>query len=250
MQVRDRNTHKLLKKYFFKSKCKAGVRQLKMLIESSEGVIINEKRIARVKKKFGLVTQIRRKNKYRKFAKIKHEHDSCANLIDQNFKDLKPNQVYSTDITTIKYANKKAYLAAVKDLCTKEIVGHEVSLRIDLKLAHQAVDKALRKLADTEKEGLIIHSDQGFHYTHFSYRNKLEEAGVTQSMSRKGNCLDNAPIESFFGILKDHLELKDCKNIQDIKKEVTKKIRYYNEVRPQVGLKKMPPSKYRRHLNS
>lgn len=249
MQDRDRATYKLIKKHFDKSKYKAGVRQLKMLIECSEGITVNEKRIARVKKKFGLVTQIRRKNKYREFAKKKHEHDSCANLIDQNFKDLGPNQVYSTDITTLKYANKKAYLAAVKDLCTKEIVGHEVSLRIDLKLAHRAVDKALRRLKEVEREGLIIHSDQGFHYTHFSYRNKLDRAGVTQSMSRKGNCLDNAPIESFFGIIKDHLELKDCKNIQDIKKEVTRKIRYYNEVRPQVGLKKMPPSKYRRHLN-
>ncbi len=67
-------------------------------------------------------------------------------------------------------------------------------------------------------------------------------------MSRKGNCLDNAPIESFFGLLKDHLDLSDCKNINDVKNEVTKKIRFYNHNRPQLGLKKMPPSEYRRHL--
>ena len=95
----------------------------------------------------------------------------------------------------------------------------------------------------------MIHSDQGFHFTHLSYRKKLEDNGITQSMSRRGNCLDNAPIESFFGTLKDHLNLKKCKSLADVKKEVTKVINYYNYKRPQIGLKKMPPKEYRRHLN-
>lgn len=111
------------------------------------------------------------------------------------------------------------------------------------------MDRALKKLSEKELEELIVHSDQGFHFTHFSFRNKLDALGVTQSMSRKGNCLDNAPIESFFGLLKDHLELNKCKDLKDVTREVTKKMKYYNEKRPQLGLKKMPPTEYRRHLN-
>ena len=249
LKERDEETKRIIKRHFDQSKGKAGVRQLRMMIERSEGLTINEKRIARIKKKFGLITKIRKKNKYRKFAKKKQEHETCANLLDRNFKGLLPDQVYSTDITTLKYGNKKAYLAAVKDLGTKEIVSFNVSNRIDIKLTNRAIEKALSRLTSENKGKLIVHSDQGFHFTHFSYRNKLEKEGITQSMSRKGNCLDNAPIESFFGLIKDHLDLKDCKNVQDVKKEVTQKIRYYNDERPQLGLKKMPPSEYRRHLN-
>jgi putative transposase len=243
---REIKDFKIIKKYFDKGRQKDGIRQLKMVIEREEGLIFNRKKIARIKRKFGLFTQIRRKNKYRLFAKKKQEHETCANLLDRNFESLRPDEIYSTDITTVKYGNKKAYVAAVKDLCTKEIVGFEVSRRIGLEVAHVAVDKAMTCLSDDIKKNLLIHSDQGFHYTHFAYRSMLETQGVTQSMSRKGNCLDNAPIESFFGLLKDHLDLKNCKSITDVKKEVTKKIKYYNQVRPQLGLKKMPPSEYRR----
>lgn len=248
MSDRDKYSLSIIKKHFDKSKEKDGIRQLKMVIKNSENIVFNEKRIARIKRKFGLITKIRRKNKFREVAKKKHEHESCPNVLGREFKVLKSDQVYSTDITTIKYRHKKVYLAAVKDLCSKDIVGFNVSNRIDLNLSNGAIDKALRRLRKKEKENLMIHSDQGFHYTHISYREKLKSNGVTQSMSRKGNCIDNAPIESFFGLIKDHLELKECKSLDDVKKEVTKKIRYYNEVRPQLGLKKMPPSKYRRHI--
>jgi putative transposase len=244
----DYNDYLLVKKYFDKSRCKHGIRQLRMAIERGEGLIFNEKKIARIKNKYGLETIIRRKNKYRLFAKNKQEHDTFPNLLSRSFKQKIPNKVYSTDITQINYGDKKAYVAAVKDLCTNEIVGKSISNRIDIKLTNSAIDKALKKLTREERKGLMIHSDQGFHFTHISYRLKLLKNGVTQSMSRKGNCIDNAPIESFFGHLKDILDVKSCKNIEDIKKEVTKKINYYNHRRPQLGLKKMPPSEYRRHL--
>lgn len=245
---KDENDFKLIEKHFIKSDEKAGIRQLKMIIERKEGIIFNKKKIARIKKKFKLVTKIRIKNRHRFFALKKQEHDVVPNLLNRSFSQSKQNRVYSIDITQVRYAGTKAYIAAVKDLCTKEIVGKEVSSRIDLSLANRAIEKALKRLSEKEKRKLMVHSDQGVHFTHESFRKKLKENGVTQSMSRKGNCLDNAPIESFFGILKDHLDLKRCKSIKDVKKEVTKKISYYNNERPQVGLKKMPPSLYRRHL--
>lgn len=244
---KDESDFNLIEKHFLNSNKKAGIRQLKMIIERKEGLIFNKKKIARIKKKYKLETEIRRKNVFRKFAKKQQEHEVCANLLDRNFKQEKCDQVYSIDITQVKYNQKKAYIAAVKDLYTKEIVSKTVSHRIDINLTNKAIDGAIKKLSEKQKENLLIHSDQGFHFTHFSYRKKLEENGITQSMSRKGNCLDNAPIESFFGILKDHLELRGCRTIKDVEKEVTKKIDYYNNERPQWGLKKMPPSEYRRH---
>jgi len=219
-----------------------------MLIESDSGIILNKKKIARIKRKYNLVTKIRRKNKYRLFIKKKQEHKTFPNLLDRKFEQTEADKVYSIDITQINFEHKKSYVAAVKDLCTKEIVGKSVSNRIDIKLTNSAIDKALKRLTIKEKENLMVHSDQGFHFTHFSYRERLKKQGVTQSMSRKGNCIDNAPIESFFGQLKDLIDLTNCKKHEEVEKEVTKQINYYNHRRPQLGLKKMPPSEYRRHL--
>jgi len=246
---RDLETYQIVKEYHIKAKGKSGIRQLKMQIERSEGLILNHKRIARIKRKFKLETMIRRKNKYRFFAKKKHEHETCKNVLQRNFSQSKPDQVYSMDITEVRYNKKKAYIAAIKDLCSKEVIAKSVSNRINIELTNSAVDKAIKKLPESKRKSLMIHTDQGFHFTHISYRERLQKEGITQSMSRKGNCLDNAPIESFFGTLKDHLDFTDCKNIKDVEKEVTKQINYYNHRRPQLGLKKMPPSEYRRHLN-
>jgi putative transposase len=249
LKERDVEDLIILKKYHEKSKHKDGIRQLAMTIPREEGLVMNHKKIARLKSKYKLVTKIRVKNRYRYFAKKKQEHETCPNILERNFKDLNADQVYSTDITTLSYDGKKAYFAAVKDLGTKDIVGLSVSNRIDTQLTNTAMRKALDRLTSKEKKKLMVHSDQGFHFTHISFRALLDESGVTQSMSRKANCLDNAPIESFFGLIKDHLELKSCKTIEDVEKEVTRAVNYYNYERPQVGLKKMPPIEYRRHLN-
>jgi transposase InsO family protein len=245
---KDSEDYELIKYVFEKHKQKVGIRQLKMLIEREFDLVFNHKKIARIKRKYQLETKIRRKNKYRQFIKKKQEHEVFPNLLNRNFNQKRPSRVYSTDITEVRYKGKKAYIAAVKDLCTKEIVSKEVSNRIDIKLTNSAMKKALKKLSQREKTNLLVHSDQGMHFTHKSFRELLRKNNVTQSMSRKGNCIDNAPIESFFGTLKDHLDLKDCKTIEDVKNEVTKQINYYNHQRPQLALKKMPPSEYRRHF--
>jgi putative transposase len=248
MKDRDAADLVLVKYHFEKSKNKSGIRQLEMDIERKESLIYNHKKIARLKKRYELVTDIRVKSKYRQFAKMKAEHDTCPNILERNFKDLKADQVYSTDITTLKYKGKKAYFAAVKDLATKEIVGLAVSSRIDTELTNKAMKNALKKLSENQKMNLMVHSDQGFNFTHVSFRSLLDENGVTQSMSRRGNCLDNAPIESFFGLIKDHLDLRDCLTIDEVEKEVTRVVDYYNKERPQYALKKMPPTEYRRHF--
>lgn len=221
-----------------------------MQIFRKDGLIMNEKKIARIKRKYNLTTVIRKKSAYKIFNKLNQEHRVFPNILDRKFQPNRPKQVFSTDITQIDFDGKKAYLAAVKDLCTKEIVGKAVSNRIDISLSTAALDDALSKVKKIDRQNLMIHSDQGFHFTHFSFRDKLQKNGITQSMSRKGNCHDNAPMESFFGHLKDLLDVKKCRNIEDIKKEVFKQINYYNRQRPQLGLKKMPPTEYRRHLEA
>jgi len=242
----DEESYLIIKELFERRKCKVGIRQLKMMIEREYGLIMNHKKIARIKRKYGLVTKIRRKNKYKFFAKKNHEHKTVSNKLDRKFKVKIPDQVYSTDITQLNYGrSQKAYLAAFKDLCTKEIISHEVSSGMSLNLTNTATEKALNK---SKSKKLMVHSDQGIHFTHISFRKKLKNMNVKQSMSRKGNCLDNAPIESFFGLIKDHLDLKQCKNIDEVKEMVTREIKYYNNQRPQLGLKKMPPREYRRHL--
>jgi len=245
---RDLKDLKLIQKVFEEQKNKVGIRQIKMVLEQDFDVVMNKKKIARIKNKFGLVTKIRRKNKYRVFSKKQQEHMTCKNILNRKFDIKKADKVYSTDITQLNYGHKKAFLAVFKDLCTKEIVGKNLSNRADINLTTIALNRALKRLTVEKREDLMIHSDQGFHFTHFSFRKKLEDNRVTQSMSRKGNCIDNAPVESFFGYLKDHLELKKCRDLEDVEKEVTKQINYYNHKRPQLGLKKMPPSEFRRHL--
>ncbi len=239
----------MIRTIFFEKKERVGIRQIKMLVLKRFGKVMNRKKIARIKNQNGLITKIRIKYRYRKFYKLKQEHKIAPNLLKRAFKRKKADEVYSTDITQLNYGHgNKAYLAVFKDLGTKEIVSSALSKSIDIKLVNGALDHAIRRLPHKKREKLMIHSDQGFHFTHFSYRKKLKENGITQSMSRKGNCIDNAPVESFFGYIKDHLDLKNCKTFEAVKNQVTREIDYYNNERPQWDLKKMPPKQYRRHL--
>ena len=248
---KDEASFKLIKKIFEEKKEKIGIRQIKMLLNVRHNIVMNKKKIARIKNKYHLITKIRRKSVYRRLAKDITEHAVCPNFLNREFKRLKADDVYSTDITQFNYGmGKKAYLVVFKDLATKEIVASEMSNRIDIDLVNSALNKVLIKLSAKQRKNLMIHSDQGFHFTHFKYREILQENGITQSMSRKGNCLDNAPVESFFGYLKDHVELRDCNTFEVLKNRVTREISYYNNERPMWDLKKMPPSLYRRHLKS
>lgn len=247
----DKESFELIKDVFKEKKEKIGIRQIKMLLHARYKIVMNKKKIARIKNKYQLVTKIRRKNIFKKFAKKVHEHQQCPNFLNREFSRSKADEVYSTDITQFNYGEgKKAYLAVFKDLGTKEIVASEMSKRTDVKLVNIALDKALSKLSFKKRKQLMIHSDQGFHFTHYKFREKLAINGITQSMSRKGNCIDNAPVESFFGYLKDHVDLKKCDTFEELKNTVTKEIEYYNNERPMWDLKKMPPSLYRRHLES
>ena len=220
-----------------------------MILENDYGKIMNHKKIRRIKNEYGLNTKIRKPNPYKAMAKKTQEHSTYPNILGRKFDVSMPYKVYSTDITYLFYGKgQKAYLSAVKDLASKEIVAHYLSRHIDMDLAFNTLAKTIDNTPIQCFEFLMLHSDQGFHYTHPIFRQKLKDLKITQSMSRKGNCWDNAPIESFFGHFKDELNYSDCDTFEELEKRVNEYIYDYNSKRYQWSLKKMTPVQYRDHL--
>lgn len=220
-----------------------------MMIRNSDIIPINHKKIQRMKREYGLITKIRRRNPYKNFPTS--ENAFVPNILNRSFVTPLPDKHYSTDMTYLFYgAGDKAYLSATKDLATNEIISYRIMKIPNVSHFTEEFKSLLEKLPTETRRNLIIHSDQGFQYTHEAFRNLLKEFGVNQSMSRKGNCHDNAPIESFFGHFKDMLDLKRCKTFEDLKDEVNDTISYYNKERPQLALNKKPPAVYRGLINN
>jgi putative transposase len=242
---RDLPALERVKYYYEKSRQKAGILTINMMIRNSENHWkINHKKIARLKREYGLITKIRRRNPYKNFPTSENLH--VPNLLSRDFVHPLPDQVYSTDMTYLYYGNgEKAYLSATKDLGTNEIVSYRVMRTPNLGQFTEEFRELLQGLPKIVRDSLIVHSDQGFQYTHQGFRELLASLGVKQSMSRRGNCLDNAPIESFFGHFKDLLELRGCKTFEEVGKEVKEAMDYYNYERPQMALNKKPPAEYR-----
>ena len=190
------------------------------------------------------MTEIRTKKPYNNLPKSENAH--VENLLKRDFALPLPDHVYSTDMTYLFYGkSERAYLSATKDLATNEIVSYRLMRKPAISNFTDEFKSLLSKLTPQTRGSLIIHSDQGFQYTHESFRNILKEYGVTQSMSRRCNCYDNAPIESFFGHFKDLIDLKSCMTFEEVRKEIDSSMYYYNNERPQVGLNKKPPAIYR-----
>lgn len=214
-----------------------------MLLENL-GVRMNVKKVRRLKREYGVKTRIRRKKAYKDLPTA--EHVNVPNLLCRNFVTPLPDQIYSTDMTYLFYGKgARAYLSATKDLATNEVVSYRLMRTPSLSHFLEEFEALFKRLPEQKRKDLTIHSDQGFQYTHRDFINLLRSKGVTQSMSRRGNCLDNAPIESFFGHFKDLLQLKKCVSYEEVEREVRTMMEYYNYERPQLGLNKKPPVIYR-----
>lgn len=238
----------ILKAYHFKNR-KKGARQIKMTLEGQFQVVYNLKRIRRIMKKFHIVCPIRRANPYRRIMKTTQEHKVVPNLLNREFKQAVPYKVLLTDITYLFYGEgKKAYLSTIKDASTNEILAYELSDRMTLDIATETLKKVKKNRKVKLAKGAFIHSDQGAHYTSPVYQNLVRKYNLGQSMSRRGNCWDNAPLESFFGHFKDEAYIKPCRTLKELKKEIKDYMMYYNQYRYQWGLEKMTPVQYRDHL--
>jgi len=247
-EIQDKTNFELIEYIFNQKKQKAGILQLKMIIENDYCIFMNHKKIRRLMRKYGLVTKIRRANPYKKMAKANQEHRTLPNLVNRQFDQGKPGKVLLTDITYLYYKNgQKAYLSCVKDGCTKQILAHYLSTSLEMNIVYKTLD-ILKQTMEGFEPGTMLHSDQGVHYTHPDFQKKVKESELTQSMSRKGNCWDNASIESFFGHFKDEVEYKECMNFSELQQVVDLYIKEYNYRRYQWGLEKMTPVQYRSHL--
>ena len=247
-EAQDLKSKKIILKAFNKRGFKKGARSIKMTLEKDFDTAFNVKKIGRIMRKYSIICPHRKPNKYKQIAKATKEHSTLPNTLNREFKQGIPMKVMLTDISYLAYGNgQRAYLSAIKDGSTNEILAYEVSDNLKLELAINTIEKLCRKRFKLA-EGCFIHSDQGVHYTSPKFQNLLKRKGIKQSMSRRGNCWDNAPMESFFGHMKDHLELKECKNLKEVKKEMKRFMDYYNNHRYQWNLKKMTPVEYRNHL--
>lgn len=234
-----------------------GSRQITMRINrmyKSDGVEkrINRKCVQRIMKKYGVVCPIRKPNPYLKMAKATKEHRTVGNILNREFKPGVAGKVLLTDVTYIHYHGHKkvAYLSTIKDSQTNEILSYRLSnsLRIDFVLE---TVKELTKYDHITSES-IIHSDQGVHYTSPKFQNLAKSQNLNLSMSRRGNCWDNAPQESFFGHMKQEIksaiDIEDIYDYTELEREIAEYIDYYNNDRPQWNLKKLTPVEYRNQL--
>lgn len=205
---------------------------------------INHKTVLRLMNELGLKSIVRIK-KYKSYKG--EEGKITANIIRRDFKADQPFQKWATDVTEFRVAGEKIYFSPIIDLFNGQIVSYSLSERANFKQITDMLDKALNTIPNNTK--LILHSDQGWQYQMKQYQNMLNKNGITQSMSRKGNCLDNAIIENFFGTIKSEMfYLKKYVSLKDLKKDIIEYVEYYNNDRIRLNLKGMSPIQYRAHV--
>ncbi|MDA7028659.1 IS3 family transposase, partial [Bacillus sp. CLL-7-23] len=235
----------LIKQIFEEHQGRYGYRRITMELHN-RGVKINHKTVQRLMKNMGLKSLVRMK-KYRSYrgqvGKV------APNILERDFTASKPNEKWVTDVTEFHLLGEKLYLSPILDLYNGEIIAYNIEKRPVYPLVSKMLDKAFKRL--NEGDTLLLHSDQGWHYQMKQYQFALKEHGIIQSMSRKGNCLDNAVMENFFGLLKSELlYLKEFESMEHFKQELKNYIYYYNHKRIKAKLKGMSPVQYRTHAQA
>ena len=171
------------------------------------------------------------------------------NIINRDFSTEKPLQKWTTDVSQFNLPWGKCYISPILDMNTNEVISYNLSLSPNMAQVKDMLNKAFKRFPSVQ--GLIMHSDQGWQYQHKQYQQMLREKGVRQSMSRKGNCLDNAVIENFFGLLKSELlYLQEFQSMEHFKQELVEYLDYYNNRRIKAKLKGLPPAVHRQQALS
>lgn len=231
----DRDLKEKIRTIFHREDGTYGYRRIQNELEN-QGIPINHKKVYRLMKELGLRCLVRMK----KYSSYKGQVGKVAeNILNRNFQAEKPNQKWVTDITEFKLFGQKLYLSPILDLFNGEIITYTLGTRPTYNLVGEMLEKGLERLKDTDE--LLIHSDQGWHYQMKQYRDRLQKAGITQSMSRKGNCHDNAVIENFFGIMKsEFLYHKAFESVEHFKQELSTFMKKYNNTRIKSKLRMSP----------
>ena len=217
-----------------------------------QNIRMNLKKIRRLMKKFGLVCPIRRHNPYREMVRNIRTNQIAPNVVKREFRLHGARKILLTDITYLFYRGGKCYLSVIMDAYTKEILAWQVSESLAVDFVIDTVEMLQQEHGMELDDSVIVHSDQGCHYTSRAFIQKLSDASFVQSMSAKGCCWDNAPQESFFGHMKDEIaaEIAKRKVYQDVVAQVEDWIDYYNNDRYQWDLLKLSPAEFYRYLQT
>ena len=243
-EQQDRKDFELILEVYKRKNIKKGARTITMIL-AHENHVMNLKKVRRLMKKYGLLCPIRQPNPYKKMMKAMEESTVAPNILDRKFREYGPRVVLLTDITYLFYGNHlKCYLSSIKDAYTKEILAWVLSVNMEEDFVLETVNILLKNHKEELKTNSLVHSDQGLHYKIIFFKDLLKNNDLRQSMSRKANCWDNAPQESFHGHMKDEIDLKSCKTFEDVKKVIDDYMYYYNNERPQWELAKLTPAEY------
>ena len=227
------------------NKGRYGYRRMTIAMHN-KGYVISHKTILKLMKELGLKGKQRKNGKYHSY---KGEVGKIAdNLLKRDFKANKPFEKITTDVTQFNVCDEKVYLSPVMDLFNREIVSYSISTSPNLEQVREMLNGLFKKLPKNAKP--IFHSDQGWQYQHTEYQRLLDEHNITQSMSRKGNCMDNGAMENFFGRLKVEMFYGEkFESVNAFNDELNEYIYYYNNERISTKLKGMSPVQYRTHSN-
>ena len=202
---------------------------------------LNPKTVQKLMGNLGLKSTVRPK-RYQSYKGP--EGKAAPNLLERKFSAAKPNQKWVTDVTEFNIKGQKVYLSPVLDLYNQEIISYEIADRPQMSMVMQMLNKAFKHLQPKDKP--MLHSDQGWHYRIAPYQLALKQKGITQSMSRKGNCLDNAVMENWFGIMKAEFFYQEkFESVHSFKAGLEEYIHYYNHERIKQKLKGLSPTQYR-----
>ena len=240
----DQEDFKTILKAFFKHRYQKGSRSIHMTL-LHERTVMNRKKILRLMRKYGLYCKHRRPRTRKRIIRETQEHSIKPNLVQRQFKAFGPRTVLLTDITYCLYGqDKRAYLSTIKDAYTNEILAYQLSASLEVEFVLATINQLIEEEGMTLNHETIIHSDQGSHYTSMRFQELLEDHDLIQSMSRRGNCWDNAPQESFYGHMKDEVDIAGCQTFEALQAAIDHYMNYYNHGRYQWGLAKLAPRQY------
>ena len=246
-EERDRRDFELiLEAYRFRGRDK-GARGIHMRLLHM-GILMNIKKIRRLMKKYQLVCPIRKANPYRQMMRAIQTSHRADNIVNRNFTQAGPRTILLTDITYIPDEEGFCYLSSVKDAVTRECLAHVLSRSMEEEFVLETIEQLMSRHGFSMNAKTLIHSDQGPHYTSVRFIDLLKDKKLRQSMSRRGNCWDNAPKESFFGHMKDELKIHRDMSFEEILAEVDDWMDYYNNDRYQWSLAKLSPSEFYEYL--
>ncbi len=224
-----------------------GIRGIHMrLLHMSPPILMNTKKIQRLMRKYNLRCPIRKANPYRRMAKEMRTDIVADNILNREFKEHGPRKVLLTDITYIPYCGIFCYLSVILDAFTKQALSYVLSPSLELDFVLETINNLIDHHGISLDAETLIHSDQGCHYTSKKFRQIISDSHLQQSMSRRGNCWDNAPQESFFGHMKDEIGhlVSRAADFDSVKKIIDDWMDYYNNDRGQWTLAKLSPNEY------